>query len=81
MKFHLSVFPRLTSVLSSKKSSNIQLAYNLGFCTWVLSFNNFSYDAFIQSDILEYVLLLLKSGPRDKVARVFIATIAVICPL
>eukprot|EP00475_Leptophrys_vorax_P043709 TRINITY_DN8504_c0_g1_i1.p1 TRINITY_DN8504_c0_g1~~TRINITY_DN8504_c0_g1_i1.p1 ORF type:complete len:470 (+),score=144.77 TRINITY_DN8504_c0_g1_i1:59-1468(+) len=66
----------LSSVLASKKSNNVQLSYNLGYCTWVLSFKEFSYDAFIQSEILENIVTTLKNSPRDKVARVLIATIA-----
>ena len=70
-----SHFYRLTSVLSSKHGSNAQVSYITGFCTWLLSFKQVTHEAFVKSDILDQLIAGLKSSPREKVARVFLATL------
>jgi hypothetical protein len=70
----LKIF-RLASALGSKHASNIQVAYTIGFCAWLLSFKEVSHDAFVKSDALELIASSLKSNPREKVARIFLATL------
>jgi hypothetical protein len=69
----------LASALGSKHGANVQIAYTIGFCTWLLSFKQISHDAFVKSDVLELMVSSLKSNPREKVARIFLATLRNLC--
>lgn len=60
-------------------AGNTQGVYSLGFCFWMLSFHEHSFESFSKENIIQSICQSLKANSREKVARILLATLRNLC--
>lgn len=68
-----NVLLSIGALMDSKLITNNQVAYLVGFCLWLFSFNEFSHDALVNGNIVDRICKVMKLMSREKVVRIMSA--------
>lgn len=64
--------------LLKSKAKNSQLLYQTLYCLWLLSYNKKVAEMVSETKVIPYIVDVLRTVPKEKVARMGLATLRVL---